>query len=107
MVQKLLIVLTAVTVFLLYRAMRHELELPDPTRPPTDPLVLATLKDLHLACDKVASFRFLTNYENWDWYYARCADGGRYAFEQNLSLGQVYARTCTDMALHGYRCPDE
>jgi hypothetical protein len=106
-IQKLLIVLAAVTVFVLYRSMRHELALPDPTRPPTEALVFATMKDMKLACDRVASFRFLTHYEDWNYYFTRCGDGGRYLFLQLQSAGRVYARSCTEEALHGFRCPDE
>ena len=106
-VQKFIVILAAITLFVLYRAMQHEINRPNPGQRANDQLILATLQDLKMPCDRVKGFRFLTSHGGVDYYYAQCGDGGRYLFMQNIPRAAVIAKTCTFMALHGYRCPDE
>jgi len=90
----------------LYLAMRGALVAPDPMRPPTVTSIHAVIEESGLVCDNVDSFRTLDTNNGWNYYLARCHDGGRYVFFQNFKEGKFGALSCAEEKARGYTCPD-
>jgi hypothetical protein len=110
MVAKLIIgVLVAIVLVLLYRGMQQDEAAIDPTTPPDVKKILAVLHALHLSCDKVDSFTAFGKGRDGvsDIYLARCHNGGRYVYFQNLPRREVGAISCADESRRfGVQCPN-
>lgn len=107
MAKYFIVLLAAVALWMFYRGMKQEQEAPDPRRPPTPNGVLTTIHYRTQECDKVTVILPLGKDKGWEFYLAKCADGGRFIYEQSASEGHVYAYSCRESAQHGYYCPNE
>jgi|UPI000484C0CD hypothetical protein len=109
MATKLIIgLLLAVVLVLLYRGMQQEGAAVDPRSPLDAHKILTVLHAEGLSCNSLDSYTALgSNDEGWDFYLARCSDGGRYLYYQKPEIGKMGAHSCEDQAYYnGYRCPD-
>jgi hypothetical protein len=102
-----IVLLAGVALWMLYRGMKLEQAAPDPRHPPTADSILVTIHYRTKDCDKVTEFGRWGSEKGWDFYLAKCADGGRYVYLQSASEGKVYAYSCREGAQHGYYCPAE
>ena len=107
MAQRMIFALTLVVVVVLYMGMRSSLEAPDPTRIPSIPSIHAAIEQSGQKCDSVDSFRSLgADKDGWNYYLARCHDGGRYVYYQNPVKKKLGAMTCAAAQAQGYFCPE-
>jgi hypothetical protein len=104
--EKVIIALTVMAVVVLYMGMHASLVAPDPSQPPTINSIHAVIEKSGHKCDAVDSFRRLGSKEGWNYFLARCHDGGRYVFFQNPTQKQFGATSCTEEQAQGYRCPE-
>ena len=107
MAQKVIFALTLVALVVLYMAMRSSLNAPDPTRMPSVASIHAVIEQTGQRCDSVDSFRRLeSDNDGWNYYLARCHDGGRYVYFQNPGQRKLGAMSCNAEQAKGYSCPE-
>jgi hypothetical protein len=108
MAHRLIFVLAAVAVAMLWLGLRQQLNAPDPTRLPRPGEMRTTIRFYYpQACDAVISTTFLgVSKAGWEFHLVRCRDGGRFVYMQSYTLKKVGAKSCADEAAQGYRCPD-
>jgi hypothetical protein len=106
MAEKVIFVLAAITVVVLFLGMRSFLTAPDPTRLPTSTSIQAIITRSGARCDNVDSTQQLGSEDGWSYYLARCHDGGRYVYFQNPVQKQMGAMTCNEEQARGYFCPE-
>ena len=106
MAEKVIFALGLVTLVVLYMGMHASLVAPDPSKPPTFNSIHAVIEQTGQRCDNVDSFRSLASRDGWNYYLARCHDGGRYVFFQSPSEKKFGAMSCAEEQAKGYICPD-